>query len=111
MQSNYQLLNSQRERERERGREREREIACELFFFCYRELHISSPSTRLEDGKKWSPSSLSPAYSMPDSRSKMRTSQVPRHTVEVCNLGSFEIIGKTCYYTIYGYVTEQILDE
>ncbi|XP_048730668.1 uncharacterized protein LOC125647883 isoform X2 [Ostrea edulis] len=60
-----------------------------------RELSIS-PS-RLED-KKWSPVSISTpsvssAMSATDSRCKLRSPQVSRHNIEVCNLGAFEIIG------------------
>ncbi|XP_062573913.1 uncharacterized protein LOC134235786 isoform X1 [Saccostrea cucullata] len=55
-----------------------------------RELSIS-PS-KLEDYKKYSPSTVS-SMSSSESRCKTRTSQVPRHAMEVCNLGAFEIIG------------------
>lgn len=71
-----------------------------LQYFLLRELSIS-PS-RLED-KKWSPASISTpsvssAMSATDSRCKLRSPQVSRHNIEVCNLGAFEIIGNASSY-------------
>lgn len=56
-----------------------------------RELSIS-PSKQ-DEVKKWSPTPVSTAPSATESRNKMRSPQVPRHAIEVCNLGAFEIIG------------------
>lgn len=56
-----------------------------------RELSIS-PSKQ-DEVKKWSPTPVSAAPSTTESRNKMRSPQVPRHAIEVCNLGAFEIIG------------------
>lgn len=90
-------------RERERNREKERERLIEMLcitsiihtfwlVYCFRELSIS-PSKQ-DEAKKWSPTPVSAAPSATESRNKMRSPQVPRHAIEVCNLGAFEIIGK-----------------
>lgn len=89
----------EREREIERKRERLIEMLCTTsiihtfwLVYCFRELSIS-PSKQ-DEVKKWSPTPVSAAPSATESRNKMRSPQVPRHAIEVCNLGAFEIIGK-----------------